>query len=374
MQTKVLKISDTGAPNHRDLEEAAATLDSGGLVAFPTETVYGIACRVQSRSLKRLDKVKGRGSDKRYTLHVGDKNGVAEFVPHRSLKVRRLVERAWPGPLTVVFRLDDADLDEQRRRLPREVFEGLYQDASIGIRCPDHPVASSLLRLTTHPVVAPSANPSDRPPAREGQQVFDYFEGKIDLILDAGPCRHGRSSTVVRASHRGLEVVREGVYDRRTLEAWAHVRLLFVCTGNTCRSAMAEGLCRQDLARRLGCRVDDLASVGYSVRSAGTADIVGMPASTGALAACSTLGVDIRSHRSRGLSVPLIEESDLVFVMEDMHRETVLALCPQAADRCMALDPDGEIDDPIGQPLEVFHRCAHQIQRAIEKRVGEQVL
>nr|MBP8305387.1 RpiB/LacA/LacB family sugar-phosphate isomerase [Phycisphaerae bacterium] len=79
-------------------------------------------------------------------------------------------------------------------------------------------------------------------------------------------------------------------------------------------------------------------------------------------------------HRSRGLSASLIEESELIFGMEESHREGVLALCPQAADRCMLLDPDGEIADPIGQPLEVFQRCAQQIQRAIEKRVAERIL
>jgi len=373
MQTKVLKISHAGEPD-RDLEEAAALVDGGGLVAFPTETVYGVACRVQNRSLKQLDKVKGRGPDKHYTLHIADRGRVAQFVPHRSLKVRRLVERAWPGPLTVVFEVDPGDLGGLQQNLPQQVFASLYRDSCIGIRCPDHPVASALLRRTAHPVVAPSANPAGQPPAREARQVLDYFEGKIDLVLDGGPCRHGRSSTVVRAGARGLEVVREGVYDCHTLVAWAHVQVLLVCTGNTCRSAMAEGLFHQELARRLGCRVDELASMGYTVLSAGTADLVGMPASTGALAACSRMGVDIRMHRSRGLSASLIEESELIFGMEESHREGVLALCPQAADRCMLLDPDGEIADPIGQPLEVFQRCAQQIQRAIEKRVAERIL
>jgi L-threonylcarbamoyladenylate synthase len=375
MQTKIIKIPHDAALAAGDLlKEAAAVVDAGGLVAFPTETVYGIACRVEADSLQRLDQVKQRGPDKRYTLHIGDREDVHRFVPHLPLRVRKLLGRAWPGPLTMVFELDDKALEAQRGRVSSEVFGTLYADSSIGIRCPDHPVASGLLRWTLHPVVAPSANPADRPPATEAGEVLSHFEGKIDLVLDAGPCRYGRSSTVVKVRNLGLEVLREGVYPRQTLAAWARIQVLFVCTGNTCRSAMAEGLCRRHLARVLGCSVDDLERNGYKIPSAGTADIEGMPASTGALAACAARGVDIRNHRSRGLSASVVKDSDLIFVMERAHREAVVSLVPEAADTCMLLDPDTEIEDPIGQPVGVFHRCAQQLVTAIEERIGEFVL
>jgi L-threonylcarbamoyladenylate synthase len=374
MQTKVIKISDPAEASAKALKEAAAVIDAGGLVAFPTETVYGIACRVEAESLRRLDQVKQRGADKRYTLHIADKEDVHRFIPHMPLRIRKLLDRAWPGPLTVVFELDDVALKEQQRRWSGEVFETLYRDSSIGIRCPDHPVATGLLRWTLHPVIAPSANPADRPPAAEASQVLSHFDGQIDVVIDAGPCRYGKSSTVARVRRQGLEILREGVYSRQMLEGWARVQILFVCTGNTCRSAMAEGLCRKVLADRLGCSVDELARNGYKVLSAGTADIVGMPASAGALAACATKGIDLRSHRSHGLSVSAVKDSDWIFVMEQAHRDAVVSLVPEAAERCLLLDPDGEIEDPIGEPVEVFYRCAQQIETVVERRIGELVL
>ncbi len=146
---------------------------------------------------------------------------------------------------------------------------------------------------------------------------------------------------------------------------------LFVCTGNTCRSAMAEALCHVILAEKLSCTVDDLRKMGYTIVSAGTMNLPGIPASRGATEACAERGIDLNHHRSRGLSVSLLEESDLIFVMERVHRETVLTLCPGGTTKCMLVSREGEIADPVGQPLDVFRGCADQLEDAIRQRIGE---
>ncbi len=141
------------------IQEAAAVIERGGLVAFPTETVYGLACKVDPDALARLSALKGRTPDKRYTLHVGSPEAVDAYVPSMDQRIEVLLNRGWPGPLTVVFSLNQAELDHQRLALASEVYEALYIGGSLGVRCPDHRVAAALLGTAQCPVVAPSANP-----------------------------------------------------------------------------------------------------------------------------------------------------------------------------------------------------------------------
>ena len=370
MKTKVIKL-DAAKVDSSKINEAAAVIDSGGLVAFPTETVYGIGCRVKSDSLAKLDDVKGRSADKYYTLHIGRKSDVEKYVPTVGLKAKKLIRNAWPGPLTVVFELDQKDLDKLRNSLEGEVFESLYKNNSIGIRYPDNLIASMLLQQTSNPIVAPSANITGHPPAVQAEQVLEQLSGRIDLLLDAGPCKYKKSSTVVKIGRNGLKVLRSGFYSQAELEALSEVKFLFVCTGNTCRSPMAEGIFRKYLAEKLQCNIDELGKMGYKVNSAGIIGSVGYPASPEAVVACTAMGVDIKAHRSKALSKELIEESDIVFAMERIHRDRVIALDSKASEKCWLLAGNTGVPDPIGHPQEFYNNCAELIERFVQKRIGE---
>ena len=373
MQTKVIKLDSTKIDSVK-ITEAAQLVDAGGLVAFPTETVYGIACRVKTDSLIKLDNLKGRGAEKYYTLHIGRKSDVEKYLPTVGLKAQKLIKNAWPGPLTIVFELDAQDIERQQTGLEREVFESLYKDNSIGIRCPDNPIASILLQLTRSPVVAPSANITGQSPAADAKQVLAQFSGQIELLLDAGPCEYKKSSTVVKIGKKGLEILRRGVYSQEELEAMSEIKFLFVCTGNTCRSPMAEGMFRKYLAEKLQCEVDHLDKMGYKTASAGVMGIVGSPASAEAITVCAAKGIDIKAHKSRTLSQGLVEECDFIFAMSRMHCERITALSAEAANKCSLLIENQDIPDPIGQPQQVYNDCAGLIEKAVKKRVGELVI
>lgn len=209
MTAKLIRIDGSEA-DMEHLAAAAEVVDAGGLVAFPTETVYGIACRATLDAVARLDSLKGRDADKHYTLHIGRNDAYRVYVPKTDRRVENLIGRAWPGPLTLVFGLHPVELSRQKGQVGADAFDILYKDGSIGIRCPQHPAAAMLLQLTRHPVVAPSANLGGHDPATEADEVLDQLGDQVDVILDGGPCRYRRSSTVARVGRHGVEGAARG--------------------------------------------------------------------------------------------------------------------------------------------------------------------
>lgn len=180
--------------------KAAQVLKEGGLVAFPTETVYGLGANGMDRkAAERIFTAKGRPSDNPLILHIAEIAQVEELAVDISELARKLMRRFWPGPLTLV--LKKAPL------VPDEVTGG--QD-TVALRMPDHPVALALIRAAGMPLAAPSANLSGKPSPTTADHVLDDLGGRIHMVLDGGPTRIGMESTVIDVSGDSIRILRPG--------------------------------------------------------------------------------------------------------------------------------------------------------------------
>ncbi len=373
MQTQITRLGPE-TDDESAIREAAACLAEGGLVVFPTETVYGVGANAADpAAVARLREIKQRLDGKPFTVHVGSRSAVDRFVPGLKGVGRRLTEKAWPGPLTIIFPVEDVSAAPVIRETSLEHAPAMYHEGTIGIRCPDDSYALELLQRAGVPVVAASANPAGAGAPVDADEAAAALGGQVYLVLDAGRARYGRASTIVRVDADGYEVVREGVYDARTLRRLTSVNFLLVCSGNTCRSPMAAGILRRLLAERLGCSEKDLEDKGYHVESAGTSAYAGARVSEPAVRIMSGRGIDVADHRARSVAVEQLHRADHVLVMTRGHAETLRAMAPSAAERVRML-AEGDIEDPVGQPDEAYARCAAQIEKALRKRLEEVTL
>jgi len=191
---------DPVAPSPAAIEQAAAALRTGGLVAFPTETFYGLgAAALHSASVRRVFEVKGRPDGKPLLVLVSSVAMAERLVATISPRARTLMARHWPGALTLVL--------PARDDVPVEVTAG---SGTVGVRLSPHPVARALVTALGEPVTAPSANPSDRPPPTTAREVVAYFGDAVPLVLDGGATPGGEPSTVLDVSVEPPRLIRAG--------------------------------------------------------------------------------------------------------------------------------------------------------------------
>lgn len=208
METKRIIIEDRNHIKDKELKEAAGILRSGGLVAFPTETVYGLGGNaLDEDAARKIYAAKGRPSDNPLIAHVSCVEEVAPLVKEIPEAGRKLMEAFWPGPLTMIF--------PKSEKVPYGTTGGLD---TVAIRMPDDPVANRLIALAGVPVAAPSANTSGRPSPTTADHVWQDMNGRIDMIIDGGPVGIGVESTIVDVSSAVPAVLRPGAITMEMLE------------------------------------------------------------------------------------------------------------------------------------------------------------
>jgi protein-tyrosine phosphatase len=194
----------------------------------------------------------------------------------------------------------------------------------------------------------------------------------IDLILDDGQSKFGQPSSVVRVQEAKLDLIREGVINEQVLQRLASHLIIFVCTGNTCRSPMAEALMKQRVADRLQCTIDELEDRNVMIMSAGIAATSGGRASPESVQLMQERGIDISLHESQPLSERLVRFADLILTMTRGHRDAIVAQWPDAAPRTKIVCRDNsDVSDPIGGPPDRYRRSAEQIDSQLSAWVNE---
>lgn len=344
----LLKISDSEDFYKTILDR----LDRGGIVALPTDTVYGLAVDAQNEAaVDRLTRLKGRG-EKPYTF----------FIPKHKLDQyalvvkKKIIDYFLPGPLTVLLK-------------PSGIVTLPRTEERIGIRVPQHPLIARLLNDFPRPLAVTSANRSAEPVLTSAYEIVEQLTD-VELVVDGGNLA-GPASTVLDLVTTPATVVRKGgiplleidkVQGRRTaLAKDLQFNVLFVCTGNTCRSPMAMGLLKTLVDPDRVC-----------IRSAGMNTVNGNPAAQNSIDVVREHAGSIDDHRTQELTPELARWADLILAMEYRHYEYVLQFAPESVSKVFLLKEYkrntryNEVADPVGQDLEAYRRAALDMMPSLQ--------
>jgi len=350
---------------------AVQALAEGRAVGFPTETDYVVAVsgRHAEATAAVAERAVRRPAEPRLSLILKSGDEALDWAPRLSSIGQRIIRRCWPGPVAVL--VPDDHPESLVHRLPPEARGAIVGGGRLRLRVPGHAMIFECMRMLAGPVAV--AEPVDA----EGHAVVTAEAcaaaggDSLALVLDDGRSRYAQPPSTIEAESHGFRMVRPGVVAEETIRRLSSLLVLFVCTGNTCRSPMAEAIFRDLVAQRFGCSPEEVESRGVLVASAGIAAWAGGRASEHAVEVMREMGIDLSEHASQPLTEDLVHQADVIWTMTAAHRAALLAQFPEAAGRVEVLAPDRrDVLDPIGGPRSTYRECARQIHDSIAARIA----
>ncbi len=357
----------------RDLVHVTVqSLVEGRLVAVPAETAYHVlASGLNPTAVQQLMQLPGRAGDRSPCLFLRSAHEALDYAPKMSMVANRIVNRGWPGPLVV--QLPVCDPCSLANQLPEAVRSALIvDDKFLSQRVVAHQAVTHAMRLLPGPLVAAPLVDAAGNAACTRRQVEELAGKGLSILIDDGPTHFGGFATALRIEENRCTVIHPGVLDQSALTRLGQLTVLLVCTGNTCRSPMAEAILRKLLSERFAGQFAEGQPAPAVAISAGLSAFPGGPASPEAVAVMKQRGLSLVHHQSRAVSDRLIAQADLVLTMTRSHRNAIVQRWPELASKTHLLSNNhGDVSDPFGGTESVYAACAVQIEQYLRGWVDE---
>jgi len=365
-ETRIHDLSET--EDQRDLiHQAVAVIASGGKVGILHPSgLLRLICSATSPGRPELPQMPGS----EIAITIPHLQALRDWVSETDRLTPRLARKAWPGRARFAFPVDEETPLFQR--LPRWLRHAAGSQGHWVLDCPGPESIRSMIPLSPGPLMQISARTGSFCAKATG--TIDSLTQPFNLEMVLIDSSHEASIEPARILIRRdrAEVLDSGDMGEEQLRWLMGTRILFVCTGNTCRSPMAEAICKMILAERLRCEVETLPAMGYEVLSAGVSAGRNQPASSESIAALGEFGRLLESHASRMVCDELLRSADLIYAMTQSHRDVLLMEFPDLESRIELLDPDDyDVPDPYGQSLSVYRTTAEAIREALELRAAD---